>query len=67
MIVILEAHYAMQCGGCEDAVNEALTDIWRFILDFSYTLNSPFKLLSVRKRSIKHTPNLLIKKARHMR
>jgi hypothetical protein len=25
MIVIVEAHYDMQCGGCEDAVNEALT------------------------------------------
>ena len=25
MIVIVEAHYDMQCGDCEDAVNEALT------------------------------------------
>ena len=28
MIVIVEAHYDMQCGGCEDAVPGSLTDFY---------------------------------------
>ena len=36
MIVIVEAHYDMQCGDCEDAVNEALTKIWHPIYGVIY-------------------------------
>ena len=45
MIVIVEAHYDMQCGDCEDAVNEALTDNHKRMLRSRRQKNSALPVL----------------------